>query len=65
MTSKKSQRAADARRAAKSATVIVRMPPDMKAWLDASARGEDRTITAKVIRCLAAEMKRDREMEKA
>jgi hypothetical protein len=42
------------------ATVILRMPHDMKAWIDDRAREEDRTITAKVIRCIAAEMKREK-----
>jgi hypothetical protein len=43
----------------------INVPNDMKAWLETSARREDRTITAKVIRCLAAEMQRERETEKA
>jgi hypothetical protein len=55
------------KRASESEARIVhlRMPSDIHAWLEKSAQAEYGTMTAKVVRCLAAEMQRERETKKA
>jgi hypothetical protein len=39
--------------------VHIRMPPDIREWIERRAREEFITITSKVVQCLAAEMKRE------
>jgi hypothetical protein len=43
----------------------ITVPNDLKAWLNERAREDDRSLTSTVVRCLTAEMKRERETERA
>jgi hypothetical protein len=44
----------------KRATLVVNCPVEMKAWLEKRAVAEYDTITSQVLRCIAAEMERQK-----